>query len=87
MDEERPELLRLGFSTVRRLALRFSDLLRFVRIARLRQELGDRLKIVHDERHFRVMIAMEIEQLFEDIAAIESAGVLKEFSSRNDLEN
>jgi hypothetical protein len=33
------------------------------------------------------MIAMEIEQLFEDVTTIKSAGVLKEFSSRDDLEN
>ena len=87
MNEECSELLRLGLSTVRRLALHFGDLLGLVRITRLRQELGRRLKIVHDDQHFRVMIAVEIEQLLEDVTTIKSAGVLKEFSSGDDLEN
>ena len=87
MDEEPPELLRLGLSTVRRLALHFGDLLGFVRITLLGQELSRRLEIIQNGWHFRVMIAMEIEQLFEDVATIKSAGVLKDLSSGNDLEN
>ena len=87
MNEECPELLRLGLSTVRRFALQFGDWLCFVSITLLRQELGSGLEINQDVRQFRVMITMEVEQFLEDIAAIESAWMREEFSTSNDFEH